>query len=811
MERGIAGKIFSAVLFLLPALVVLTAAAVLPGPASAAPPSTSRFGPYYLTQQRLGNGLWRFRLGLDEPDPESPWVATPMLSDTGEWAGPHPGPESRLVVSGADTPTPTLTIIETLPDGSQSTAFSVSPAAPDGQLAGLAFHGERYSHVVGLGADFRFSLFNINHQGEIVMPGGPFGNILEKSPGVRASGLQSPVCIALGPGFQNAALFINETRPLAWDFTSSPWYVGPTGPLGPSESVDFFVLLGPDLPSLRRTLMAMLGRQALPPKSVFAPWILAGDAPSAAARAEVLSSLAQQKNGFETLTVMFEPQPENPPHALAASLGLNILVTESPYLPTDSPHYVDMTKRGFLVRANGPQASPLLLSYHNRLSSLIDYTNSPAADYWHSLVRAGQVEAGASLFYLVGGEPEVYSPAAWYQGSGPDDLHSHYAWGPRFALKWMESLGASVMRPVFSRSSPPRLFAVSRAGLGGMGRFGAGVLAIDPNPFFPRNAGQARANLILSGVDYYSTDVSALTSQFPMDSASRLYEAWLANVALLNLPLVLPGEMLAQPWARVNLDLKASLEPYYYSLAWKSSRTGEPLIAPLVYYFQDDPLARESAFETMVGPSLLVPAGVAANDETLSFHLPEGRWYNPHTREIIDQLDGSPRSLPVKIQGLHMPPILFKSGSVVPMISDPAGPTRRKTILAFPGESPASFDWYEDNGLDQSHLSGVYSVTSLDLSARAAGPSSPPVALTIRARVGSVPGEETAREFLVEFVDVGNVGAALLDGDIHRRLNSESQLLAMDSGWFSLGTGRLLFKTPPLDPSVDHQIVLNPS
>jgi alpha-glucosidase len=790
----------------------LLLAAALSRQANAAPAQTSRFGPYFLTQQRLGNGLWHFRISLTEPEAQNPWASSPMLDSPANWAGPHPGPESRLVLSGVDTATPRLTIYETLPDNTQSVIFQIDPSAPDGQLAGLTFFGDRYNFIGGLGADFRFSLRSINYLGEIVMPGGPFGSIIQTSPVVRATGVQSPVCFALGSGFQNAALLINETRPLSWDFSSKPWYVGPIGPLGPTDSIEFFVILGQDLPALRRILMSLLGKPDLPPKSVFAPWIIVKNKPASVTYEQVLTDLSAFKGGFETLTFMFTPQPDNQPlaQAVADSLGLEILVTESPYLPIESPHFADLVKRGFLVRDGGPQAPPLILPYEKKQTAMIDYSHFPAANYWHSLVRGPQVEAGASLFHLVGGEPEVYSPTAWYQGEPDENLHSQYTWGSRFALKWIESFKSSLaQRPSFGRPSLPRLFTVSRAGMAGMGRFGAGVLTIDPNPFDPRNAGQARANLILSGIDYYSTDVSPLLegdTSFSLDSSTRLYEAWLANVVLLNLPLVMPSELVNFTWTRKNLDLKASLEPYYYSLAYKSIKTGDPVIAPLLYYFQDDPLARDSTFVTMVGPSLLVPAGIRANYENLDFHLPKGRWYNPYNHDIINQEAGATRKLPIKFQGLHMPPILYRSGSVIPMISDPSGPNRGHSILAFPGESPASFDWYEDNGYDQSYLSNGYTITALELTPIIEGS---PVTLTIRAKQGSVPNGETDRSFWIEFVGIGNVGSALLDGEILRRLNSEELLRTMNSGWFSTGSGRLLFKTPPLNTNLDHQIVLN--
>jgi alpha-glucosidase len=797
--RGFFPLVFSFLLALGLAVIGPTAAGRL-----MAAPVTSKFGPYYLTQQRFGNGLWRFRISAEEPNPNNPWVSTPMLASATQWAGPHEGPESRLYFTGLDGPTPQITISETLGDGTTSEVFRISPFAPENQLAGLTFHGDRYTHVVGLGADFRFSFFDINRLGRVVMPGGPFGSILETSFGTRASGIQSPVAFALGQGFQNAAIFINETRPLAWDFSSSPWYVGPTGPLGPHESVDFFVILGKDIPALRRILMSILGRQALPPKSVFSPWIIAKDKEPYENYKDFLANFAQHASGFPTLTLMLSPQPDPPPLAEAAEQKLNILLTESPYIPMDSTHFSEMARRGFLVRGGGPQANPLLLTYQGKKSGLIDYSHSPAATYWNNETRTNLIFMGAKLFNLVGGEPEIYSPSAWYQGTPGEPAHSQYAWGPRFALKWMESFNAS--REIFRFGGfGSRLFSVSRAGMAGMSRFGTGILTFEPNPVFVENAAQARANLILSGVDYYSTDITQFFANAPAGRHDPVYESWLANIVLLNLPLVIPNEFLGNAWARVNLEIKASFEPYYYSLAHHSSQTGEPLISPLLYYFQDDPLARDNSAETMIGPHLMVAAKVTPNMEVLQFYLPKGRWYDFHNREMVERGDGELVSLPAKKQGLHVAPLVIREGAIIPMIQDPAGPRRRKALLVFPGPEASTFSWYEDNGTDLAYLENHFSSTAFELSPLA---EDAPIELTIKAKSGSFAGEEVNHRFWIEFVGLRNVGTATLDGEEYKRPNGEEQLHALDAGWFSLGNGRLVFKTPALNPAVDHKIVL---
>ncbi|MDR1487277.1 MAG: DUF5110 domain-containing protein [Deltaproteobacteria bacterium] len=768
----------------------------------------SKFGPYFLTQELVGQGVWHLQISLNEPDHTSPWPPSPMLANPASWTRPPlKGNDGRVQITGADGNNPTLTIFERLPDAAaESVVFTITPYAPDGQLAGLNFYGERYTHIVGLGADIRFTAIYINHLGHVVMPGGPFGSIFEKGMSSRTSGIQAPACYALGPGFENGAIFINETRPLMWDFTTKPWFVGPSGPLSPHQSIDFFVFLGPNLPTVRRNLMNILGRAPVPPKSVFSPWLVAGDKDKGETYEAFFQNLSAKKSNFETMTVMLTANEGEPPLAEAASSGINLLVTETPYIPAQSPKFLDLEKRGFLVRDNGPEGSPSILDYKTQPSGLIDYTDPAAASYWHSLGRLDQVTKGARLFHLVSGEPEIYNSKSWYQGVSDPRAHSHYAWGSRFSLSWMEGFSTGLSNQLFIRGEVPRLFLLSRSGIAGLGRYGAGLFVSEPNVFFAAGSGQARAHLNMSGVDYYATDISGMLEQFPLTRSNQLYEAWLAKNVLVNLPLVLPVEVLDQSWAKLNFDIKAQLEPYYYSLAHQAYLTGDPIVAPILFYFQDDELARESAFETMLGPYMLVAAGVNQGEEVLEFHLPAGRWYDVHGKEIIDQTVAGKFSLPSKLLGIHVAPLLLRSGAVIPMLNFQSNSSPQYMIKIFPGDGATSFDWYEDNGKNKNYQKGEIAKTVLEVTPGGAQSS---LTFTIKAKESSKLIGEKSRDYLLEFLGVGNVGVAYLDGEVYNRLAKEEQLAEVEAGWVSAGTGRLLFKTPNLYTAKDHVIVLH--
>ncbi|MDR2351548.1 MAG: hypothetical protein LBF22_00015 [Deltaproteobacteria bacterium] len=754
-----------------------------------------------MLQDKLGPGLWYFHLSEEPLSLDNMPLPSPMIANPSALVGKEPFTPSVVTqVEGQ----PTLRVYDDSPE--RQLVYSISPLSYEGELTGLMFYAEDVTHIAGLGASFQMMATNINHLGQVFMPGGLYGNRLQLTEQGRTSGLQAPICYTLGNGLKTGALFVDETRPLMWDFSTNPWVVSLAGPLPPGRSISFFVITGENLPQVRRIFMNLVGLPPVPPRSIFAPWVVDTSAVKPNEALERAKTLRAQLGNPRSMGILFHLPTDQLPYTAAKQFGIELMVREAPYVPLTSPFYGDLSKRGFLVRNSSPSGPPLVLNYEGVQSGLLDYTDPAAATYWHSLSRDTIVQLGGQVFYLTGGEPEVYSPLAWYRGVSDQNTHSHYTWSSRFSLKWMEGILLGLRNQTIPRPFIPRNFLFSRAGLGGMSRFGAGLHSLEPNVFFPPVTGQARAHIALSGVDYNSFDITTMLKEWPLDRFRLLYEAWGARSVLMNLPFVIPDIFLGEPWVQLNLTLKAILEPYYYSLAHQASLTGDPLVAPLMYYFQEDPVARDRSSEFMLGPHLLIGAGIMQGVETLKVYLPKGRWHEFLTGDLFTMEEGGEVTFPAKQEGIHFPPILFREGSIIPTYKEPNEPDSPISINIFPGDSPTSFNWVEDNGINMRYLLGEKVVTTLDLvpSANADGL----VTFTIRARVGFLPDTPSTRSFILNFVGLGNVKVAKLDGEFQDRVSLPQDLGTVVSGWYSQGIGPLIFKTPNLDLSKDHVITI---
>jgi alpha-glucosidase len=353
--------------------------------------------------------------------------------------------------------------------------------------------------------------------------------------------------------------------------------------------------------------------------------------------------------------------------------------------------------------------------------------------------------------------------------------------------------------------------------MAGMGRFGAGVYTQEPSVVSSRVGGQARTQSALSGVDYYSTDVTQFLSRWPSDGPFRgMYEAWGARNILLNLPLIIPDVFLDEPWTRQLLIFKSELEPYLYSLAHETAINGDPLIAPVLYAFPDDKAARSRSTEFMMGPYLMIaaetggPGGVSMDSETVSVYIPKGRWHDYFAGETFVQEHGSEKKRPGKVSGYQSPPVLLKEGAIVPSRKAGTDSLEALTVRVFPGPGHSSFTLYEDDGETEAWTRGALMTTLLELDGGVVRDEAdePPVSFTVRARDGSLPGTPDRRRFILEFLGVGNPGTATLDGNLYDRTATADELDLKEAGWTSRGTGTLIFKTPPLDLSEDHTVVI---
>jgi pimeloyl-ACP methyl ester carboxylesterase len=158
---------------------------------------------------------------------------------------------------------------------------------------------------------------------------------------------------------------------------------------------------------------------------------------------------------------------------------------------------------------------------------------------------------------------------------------------------------------------------------------------------------------------------------------------------------------LADTLFREYSHLRMKLFPYLYSYAHLSRLEGVNMIRPLP----------GQLYEYMLGDELLIAPVFRRGETTRELFVPEGRWIDYWTGEILD--GGRIHQVPAPVRRI---PLLVREGAIIPMrqyaSSIEKGTNDTLIIDVWPG-ADRSFRLIEDDGLSNDYLQGGYSMTEI--------------------------------------------------------------------------------------------------
>ncbi|MBU1174698.1 MAG: DUF5110 domain-containing protein [Alphaproteobacteria bacterium] len=568
------------------------------------------------------------------------------------------------------------------------------------------------------------------------------------------------------------ALFLDNRYPQVWDFSMEPWRLTVKG-----GDLRLHVLTGDSLAELRRKYMMLSGTPPVPPKAMFGLWLSEYGFDTWAELDDKLGSLDQ--NGFPVAGIVLDlqwfggvgnsggpsrmgslefdtrafPEPKKKIAELAAR-GIGTMLIEEPYVDKSLPEFADLAERGFLARDAEGEA---LLTGPARQwwghGGMIDWATPEAGAYWHDLKRQKLVDMGVVAHWTDLGEPEMFNPDNRYgDGLTEEQVHNSYN------LLWLESIADG-----YRRNAPDRrVFMMSRSGAAGMQRLGAAMWSGDTGADFWSLIGQMpqQTHMMWSGIDYYGSDVggfrrSAL-SHFdgaPSRDAAMdaLYTQWLAYAALYEVPIrphtenlcncreTAPDRIGDLVSNRASLELRRRLLPYYYALAHKAWRDGEPVFPSLDYLYPEDGATVGISTTKMIGRDLVGAAVAAYGAKAAKVYLPRGKWYDFRDGTMLVS-NGGYAELPLWRDGVFALPLLARDGAVVPV--DTGGGTHALTVF---GEGDGQFDWYDDDGETLAYQDGDFDLIRIGKSGltltltRARGDALAPMTLSWHLPDGVLP------------------------------------------------------------------------
>ena len=382
----------------------------------------------------------------------------------------------------------------------------------------------------------------------------------------------------------------------------------------------------------------------------------------------------------------FYPTEWPDPAAMVAeleSMGTKLMVSVWPTVSPLSVNYKPMEDRGLLVSNEyGPS---IQVTWPDRGVSawvgvsVYDPTNPEGRDYIWQQVEKNYYEIGVRVFWLDACEPEIKPghPAGLRFAVGP---------GPAVANLYPREHARAFYEGMTGRGET-EILTLCRSAWAGSQRYGAAVWSGDIPSTFDSFRVQVRAGLsmAMSGIPWWTTDIGGFFAGDPEDPTFReLLVRWFQYGAFCPL-FRLHGDR--QPNSRMGtamtggpnevwsfgeevysilkdyIFLRERIRPYVHDLASLASKTGIPMMRPLLVEFPEDETSWDIDNQFMFGPDLLVAPVVEQGARSRRVYLPSGaQWTNAWTSEKVPS--GTEVTADAPLQKI---PLFLRDGAQLPI------------------------------------------------------------------------------------------------------------------------------------------------
>lgn len=451
----------------------------------------------------------------------------------------------------------------------------------------------------------------------------------------------------------------------------------------PDGKPEVFFIVGPSLPELTRKLQRLVGKTPLPPI-----WSLGHQQCRwGYASFEDLDELDEQFRkhkipndglwldidymaGYRVFTWDKEHWPK--PAAQLNKLqrrGQHIVPIFDPGVKVDPDYRAYRTGLKSRVFCKNPAGSPYVGFVWPGATVFPDFSIERGRNWW-----AKQVAEAAGLG-ITGCWLDMNDPATGLSENSEmlfnDGKLSHGTYHNQYAL----GMARATHEGMLLTHTDTRPFILTRSGFTSINRYAAAWTGDNvSNEHHLKNTIPMTLNLALSGLPFNGPDVPGFGGEANKELAVAWYKAGFLFPFLRNHSN--KGNPRQEPWVygskttniiRHYIRLRYKLLPYLYNLFVNQEATGEAILRPLFYDFEDSkrlPLDQIDD-QFMVGPSIMQAPVLDPEAEQRDVALPFGRWYDAMAGKWL--VGGKKRA--VKAADVSHTPLYFRDGALVAMRS----------------------------------------------------------------------------------------------------------------------------------------------
>lgn len=303
--------------------------------------------------------------------------------------------------------------------------------------------------------------------------------------------------------------------------------------------------------------------------------------------------------------------------------GLKICVWINPYIAQRSVLFEEGAQNGYFIRRI--DGSVWQTDEWQPGMAIVDFSNPDACSWYQDRLKA-LLDMGVDTFKTDFGERIPDQDVFFANGTDPEKMHNYYAYlYNKTVFELLEREKGKNEALVFARSAAcgGQKFPVHWGG--------------DCVASYESMAESLRGGLSLaaSGFGFWSHDMGGFENKATPD----LYKRWTAFGMFSTHSRLHGNSSYRVPWLfdeeavdvlRFFTKTKCALMPYLYANAVEVSRTGIPMMRPVILDFEEDCTAPFLDREYMLGDSLLVAPVFSENGE-VTYYLPEGSWTNYFT------------------------------------------------------------------------------------------------------------------------------------------------------------------------------------
>ncbi|MFH6604932.1 glycoside hydrolase family 31 protein [Maribacter algicola] len=299
-----------------------------------------------------------------------------------------------------------------------------------------------------------------------------------------------------------------------------------------------------------------------------------------------------------------------------------------------------------------------------------DFTNPEVREWWAELYKEFMAEIGVHAVWNDMNEPavmEVPTKTAPLDTRHNFDGHrcSHRKAHNIYGMQMVRATYEGVKKYVY----PKRPFVITRAAFAGTQRYSStwtGDNVATWEHLWIANVQVQRMNI--SGYSFVGSDIGGFAEQ----PNGELFARWVQLGVFHPFCRVHSsgdhGDQ--EPWSfgkevtdivRKFIEIRYQLLPYLYTMFWRYTTAGTPMLQPLVHYDQEDIQTHFRTDEFIFGKHILVCPVQEPNAKGRRMYVPRGKWYDYWNNELIE----GGKEMWVEAD-LDTMPLFVKAGAILP-------------------------------------------------------------------------------------------------------------------------------------------------